>query len=231
MVLGIWSPLPWPPVLYEAAYSVASAIVFARRSRPENRSARAYWWPLGALVLMFCVHAGQALRFIAPRVAVDVVPLAGALGASLALLILVMTQAARSGGQRYARSALGREELQRVHAAVMRALDGPPPLYQQMDLTLTDLSAAAGAPAHHVSQALSEIAGVSFYEVLTQRRIADARRRLLEPANANIAVDALGMEAGFRSRSAFYAAFKAATGMTPAEFRRGGGKSVSATAG
>jgi AraC-like DNA-binding protein len=161
----------------------------------------------------------------------DAVPLLGAVGASLILLAVLLTQARRATGPRYARSTLKRPELERMYAALGRALDGPPPLYLNIDLNLAQLSAAAGIPAHHASQALSEIGEISFYDLLTARRVADARRRLLDPANAQVSVDVLGTESGFRSRSAFYAAFKAATGAAPAEFRRTGGKIVSGTPG
>ena len=224
-----------PPLMvaYLACYSVAGAISFARHRKQEH-TARSFWWPVAALVLMFSIHAGQIVRMAAPDAGQDAVPVISAIGASLILLAVLLAQA-RSGegrtGPRYARSMLTRPDLERIHTALLRALDGPPPLYQKLDLSLAQLSAAAGAPAHHASQALSEIGGVSFYELLTARRVADAQRRLLDPANAQVAVDVLGTESGFRSRSAFYAAFKAATGGSPAEYRKSAGKIVSGTLG
>jgi|CXWL01.1.fsa_nt_gi AraC-like DNA-binding protein len=232
MLLTLWWPLPWAVVLYLSGYSLASAIAFARGRRSNDRSARGFWWPIGTLSTMFAIHAGQALRLAAPEAGRDAVPMIGALAASLALLILLLTLASRGGGgPRYARSALGRDELQSAYDALVRTLDGPPPLYLRLDLSLGELSAAANVPAHHASQAISEIGGGSFYELLTARRVAEAQRRLVDAGNANVAVEALGMESGFRSRSAFYAAFKAATGVTPAEFRRQGGQIVSRTPG
>lgn len=224
-----WSQLQWALPLYEFAYTLASAFAFSHGR--HDRSARGFWWPLAVLALMFSIHAGQALRLLAPRLANDAVPLMGALGASLILLAVLISQARRMSGPRYARSALDRRELERIHAAILRALDGPPPLFLELDLNLARLSAAAGVAAHHASQAISEISGSSFYDLLTARRVAEAQRRLLDPANAQVAVDVLGTEAGFRSRSAFYAAFKAATGATPAEYRKNGGKIVSRTPG
>jgi AraC-like DNA-binding protein len=229
---GAMAP-PWLIVLYLAAYSLAGALTFARRHN-QDRTARSYWWPVAALVLMFSIHAAQIVRLAAPDAGQDVVPVVSAMGASLILLALLLAQArtgSAKGGRPYARSTLTRPELERIYAALIRALDGPPPLHRKLDLSLSELCATAGVPAHHASQALSEIGAISFYELLTQRRLAEAQQRLLEPANATVAVEALGMEAGFRSRSAFYAAFKTATGLTPAEFRRRGGEIMSKTAG
>jgi AraC-like DNA-binding protein len=231
VLLTPWPQLQWAAPPYEFGYSLLSALAFARGQRTQDRSARGYWWPLAALALMFSIHAGQAMRLFAPQLANDAVPLLGALGASLILLAVLVAQARRVSGPRYARSALTRAELEQIYAALQKTLDGPPPLYLDLDLSLAQLSAAAAVPAHHASQALSEIGGVSFYELLTARRVADAQRRLLDPANVQVAVDVLGTESGFRSRSAFYAAFKTATGATPAEFRRRGGAIVSGTAG
>ncbi len=224
-----WSALQWAVAPYELGYTLASAFTLSHGRR--NPSARGFWWPLAALTLMFSIHAGQALRFFAPRLANDAVPLLGALGASLILFAVLITQARRVAGPRYARSALKRGELERIYAQLLLALDGPPPLYRKLDLSLAQLSAAAAVTPHHASQAISEIGGGSFYDMLTARRVAEAKRRLLDPANAQVAVDVLGTEAGFRSRSAFYAAFKAATGASPAEYRKNGGKIVSGTPG
>lgn len=231
LLLTPWPQVQWSAPAYEFGYSLLSAIAFARGRKTADRSARAFWWPLAALALMFTIHAGQAMRLLAPQMANDAVPLLGALGASLILLAVLVTQAQRMTGPRYARSALSRTELERIHAELQGKLDGPPPLHLDLDLSLAQLSAAAGVTPHHASQALSEIGGVSFYELLTARRVADAQRRLLDPANAQVSVDVLGTESGFRSRSAFYAAFKAATGASPAEYRKCGGAIVSRTAG
>jgi AraC-like DNA-binding protein len=231
LMMTPWPSVQWAVVPYEIGYTALSALAFGRGRARRAVSARGTFWPLAALTLMGAIHAGQVLRFFAPRAAEDVVPLLGALGASILLLAVLVSQAQRIAGPRYARSALTREELERIYAALTRALDGPPALYLNLDLNLAQLSATVEAPAHHASQAISEIGGGSFYDLLTRRRVEDAQRRLLDPRNANVAVEALGMESGFRSRSAFYAAFKAATGMTPAEFRRRGGSIVSGTAG
>jgi len=231
VIMSPWPQVQWAVAPYEMIYTAASALAFAQGRRAGDRSARGFWWPLAALAVMAAVHVGQAVRFVAPAAGSDAVPLIGAIAATIILAAVLVAQAQRTTGPRYARSTLSRAELQRIYAALERALDGPPPLHRTLDLSLAQLAAAAGVPMHHASQAISEIGGASYYDLITGRRVADAQTRLLDPANAAVAVDALGMEAGFRSRSAFYAAFKAATGATPAEFRRRGGTIVSGTAG
>ena len=226
-----WQQAQWAVAPYELCYSIASAYAFARGRRATDSSARGFWWPIVSLAVMFSVHAGQLVRFFEPHRAEDVVPLIGAFAASLILLALLVSQAQRVAGPRYARSPLKRDELERIHAVLQRTLDGPPPLYLDLNLNLAQLSAATNVPAHHASQAISEIGGGSFYDMLTARRVAEAQRRLLAPENAQVSVDVLGTESGFRSRSAFYTAFKAATGATPAEYRKRGGAIVSGTLG
>jgi AraC-like DNA-binding protein len=231
LLMTPWQQMQWAVVPYELCYSIASAYAFARERRASDRSARGFWWPIGSLAVIFSIHAGQLVRYFEPRAAEDVVPLVGAFAASLILLALLVSQAQRVASPRYARSSLQRDQLERIYAALQRALDGPPPLYLDLDLNLAQLSGTANVPAHHASQAISEVGGGSFYDMLTARRVAEAQRRLLAPENAQVSVDVLGMESGFRSRSAFYAAFKAATAVTPAEFRKRGGANVSGTAG
>lgn len=232
LLLGVWTPVPALLIAYQVGYTVLSATVFLNNRDSSDRTARGYWWPFATLSIMACIHVAQMVRLFAPQTpGADVVPITGALGATAVLTLVLVAQARRIAGPRYARSTLKRTELEAMYAALMRALDGPPALYLRLDLTLGELCTAAQVQPHHASQALSEIGGKSFHEIVATRRVAEAQRRLLDPANIGVAVEAIGMESGFRSRSAFYTAFKAATGATPAEFRRRGAQFMSDPAG
>ena len=48
--------------------------------------------------------------------------------------------------------------------------------------------------------------------------MAEARRRLSDPASRHLTVEAIAAEVGFNSRASFYRVFKKATGRTPGDF-------------
>jgi AraC-like DNA-binding protein len=60
----------------------------------------------------------------------------------------------------------------------------------------------------------------SFTDLIAHYRVSDAQRLLGDEAFAPYSILAIGYEAGFNSKSAFYAAFKKATGMTPTAYRQ-----------
>ena len=88
------------------------------------------------------------------------------------------------------------------------------------DLTLPGLAARLGWSANYLSQVINEQSGKNFFEYINGYRIAAARSMLKE--EARVSVQQVFQDCGFNSKSAFYAAFKKATGMTPSQYRRGG---------
>lgn len=119
---------------------------------------------------------------------------------------------------RYDRSALdedgARALLARVDAALTRDR-----LFARPDLTLGQLAAAAGATPHQVSEALNRFGGAGFRDVVMRRRVDDVKAQLLDPASDRYTIEGIGASAGFRSRSALYAAFHRLEGTTPTAFR------------
>lgn len=202
-------------------YSAAAILVFLGRDR-SDRSAAGFLWPLVLLAVMAAIHAGQVARLTGLASGDDrgLVPMIGGLGL-LAVLVLALAAAQvahRAVTRRYARSGLDDEALDAIHARALAALaEGR--RYRGFDLGLDDLTQLTGEPPHRLSQAFSH-AGTSFADTLARLRAADAALALADPANARAAVEAIGMEAGFRSRSAFYAAFGKSLGMTPAQYRK-----------
>ncbi|MDO1558927.1 helix-turn-helix domain-containing protein [Brevundimonas sp. 2R-24] len=218
---GRWPALPAHlQVAVIAAFSLISAAVFVRAAPWLRSDVPGFWRPLAVLSTMGAIHIGQAVRFLTPAHQ-DAVAVAGSLGglALFALALVAATAHTRVTQGRYARSGLQGEALMALRDRVRAVLDAEDAPWRRPDFSLEELARRTGVPPHHVSQALSA-ADSSFAIEVTARRVEDARRRLTDPANARVAVEPLGMEAGFRSRSTFYAAFTEATGLTPAEYRR-----------
>jgi AraC-like DNA-binding protein len=92
-------------------------------------------------------------------------------------------------------------------------------LFARADLTLADLAAAVGCSPHQASEALNRYGGVSFHDLINQRRVDDVKAQLADPASDRFTIEGIGASAGFGSRSALYAAFRRLEGTTPTAYR------------
>ncbi len=92
--------------------------------------------------------------------------------------------------------------------------------YTNGDLTLPKLAARLSIATHHLSQIINERLNQNFFDFVNSYRVNEAKRQLLDPAKKHYSLLAIAEEVGFNSKSAFNAAFKKQTNMTPSEFRK-----------
>jgi len=93
--------------------------------------------------------------------------------------------------------------------------------YRREGLTIGSLSAELGVPDYRLRQLINEGLGHrNFNAFLNRYRIEDAMAALAEAGQKEVPVLTIAMDAGFQSLGPFNRAFKAATGLTPTEFRR-----------
>jgi len=92
--------------------------------------------------------------------------------------------------------------------------------YLQQDLTLREAAEQIDIPYRYLSQVINEKLGQNFMDFVNGYRIEAAKQMLGDPASSHISIDGIGADAGFKSRSAFYSAFKKSTGLSPGAFRR-----------
>src|SRR5271155_2284874 len=83
-------------------------------------------------------------------------------------------------------------------------------------LRLTDLAIEHGMSNRHFSRLFHNSTGKTLPEYVTERRVARARRLLGQPNNL---IKQIAFDCGFMSSSAFCAAFRRETGLTPQQFR------------
>ena len=86
-------------------------------------------------------------------------------------------------------------------------------LYLEPGITLNQFAERVDVPAYLVSQTVKELYDKSFPEIINFFRIEEIKNKLLE--NSNLKIEALAYEVGFNTPSAFYAAFKKYTGVSP----------------
>lgn len=92
--------------------------------------------------------------------------------------------------------------------------------YQSPELTLAQLSEKVKIPSHYLSQVINEKLNCNFLDFVNSYRVEDAKEKLVDPKFAHYTILSVAYEAGFNSKSTFYAAFKKGTGMTPSKYRK-----------
>ena len=93
--------------------------------------------------------------------------------------------------------------------------------YRTEDLTVAGLAARLGVPEYRLRRLINQRLGHrNFNAFVNGFRLDEARATLEDPAHRALPVLTVALEAGFQSIGPFNRAFKAATGLTPTEYRR-----------
>jgi AraC-like DNA-binding protein len=93
--------------------------------------------------------------------------------------------------------------------------------YRREGLTIGSLSGELGVPEYRLRQLINEGLGHrNFNAFLNRYRIEEAKAALADPEQKEVPVLTIAMDTGFQSIGPFNRAFKAATDLTPTEFRR-----------
>lgn len=85
-------------------------------------------------------------------------------------------------------------------------------------ISVADIARECGMSTRHTARIFKEATGVSLGDFVARSRIALAKELL---ASDQVRIKEVSWRCGFRSTSAFSAAFRSATGATPREFRMG----------
>ncbi|WP_422105229.1 helix-turn-helix transcriptional regulator [Winogradskyella sp.] len=106
------------------------------------------------------------------------------------------------------------------HFTEMKAVMAKEKLYRDEDLSIEDIAKRFGLSSGYISQIIKKSANKNFPTWINDYRVAEAKMMLSDTAFDNYTILAIGLEAGFKSKSAFYAIFKKTTGLTPSQFRQ-----------
>lgn len=107
--------------------------------------------------------------------------------------------------------------------ALMEAISGlmeKEKIYVDPELSTETLAARLGVNRNAISKAVNSTQQKNFTAFINDYRIREAVRLLSDSVNDSLPTDAIATDAGFNSRETFYRAFKARTGITPAQFRK-----------
>ena len=91
--------------------------------------------------------------------------------------------------------------------------------FTKEDLTIVDISEAIHEHPRRISQSINSLLGTNFNNYINSFRVEYAKELFSSDQCKNLSIEGIGMEAGFHSKSTFYAAFKKIEGTTPAKLR------------
>lgn len=119
---------------------------------------------------------------------------------------------------KYVRSGLDPAEIEFI-AARLVAFMGEQKPYLMPDLNAEELAEGVRITKHTLSQVLNGHFQKNFFDFINDYRIEDAKKRLVDPEFANLTIRGIALDAGFKSKSTFYALFKEYTGISPTEYQ------------
>ena len=125
----------------------------------------------------------------------------------------------------YAKSGMDPDRARRHVEALLHVMETEKP-FRKSDLTLQELAEALSVSPHNLSEMINTQLGKNFYDFVNGYRVEEVQRRLVDPDSAHLTVLALGLEAGFNSKSSFNAVFKKHAKMTPSQYRQQVGESA-----
>ncbi len=94
-------------------------------------------------------------------------------------------------------------------------------IYRQENITIGALAGRLKIPEYRLRRLINQRLGYRNFNVfLNNHRIEEAKAALSDPAQVEVPVITIAMDAGFQSLGPFNRAFKTVTGVTPTEYRR-----------
>ncbi|RYZ62982.1 MAG: AraC family transcriptional regulator [Chitinophagaceae bacterium] len=122
--------------------------------------------------------------------------------------------------EKYVTSGLKAENVTTYKQTLLDYLEKNEP-YVNPELSLAELATSINIPQHQLSQLINQEFDKNFADLVNSYRVEKSKKLMTDPAMASLTLEAIGLQSGFGSPSAFYRAFKKHTAITPRAFLKG----------
>ncbi len=92
-------------------------------------------------------------------------------------------------------------------------------LYQNPNITLELVSEELNISSGYLSQIINKVAKKNFSDYINTYRVEEIKKMLVNTEFDKYSLLAIGLEAGFNSKSTFYTVFKKHVGLTPKQYK------------
>jgi len=123
-------------------------------------------------------------------------------------------------GEKYETSRIGAAELKSNLERIQKAITEDK-LYLNKDISLTKISEITQLTPRDISQSINLGRQENFVDFINGYRIEAFKSVIKEESSNNFTMVAIAENCGFKSSSAFYAAFRKHTGLTPKQYKDG----------
>lgn len=119
---------------------------------------------------------------------------------------------------KYQNSRLKEDEKEKIKENLLKLIEKEKP-YLDGELTISILAGRLKVSRHILTEILNNELGKNFYQFINEYRIEQAKKMLTDKSFSHLAIESIGFDCGFNSKSTFFTIFKSFTGLTPMQFK------------
>lgn len=120
---------------------------------------------------------------------------------------------------KYYYSRLDKEEMDNLGKKIINYLETEKP-YLNAEFRIKDLADALETNPNDASRVINEGFQQNFFGLINHYRVEEVKRQMKNKQNEHLTLLAIGLQAGFNSKTTFNTVFKKITGKTPSQYKK-----------